>query len=103
MAKSFIQDWIEAEARDTCYVGYNFTSITMLSCFTINSLINNPLTIAERCALQVYLAVTVSEYASPWEVLSCSAAHHCLAYARAVPFDLHGEVAELPPLPQVPR
>ncbi|KAI0506387.1 hypothetical protein F5B22DRAFT_650777 [Xylaria bambusicola] len=57
---SFIMDTRDdADAWDHCLKGSNFTSITLINCDTLDHLMNTPLTIAERCAIQVHLSSTI--------------------------------------------
>ncbi|KAI1429089.1 hypothetical protein F5Y12DRAFT_710642 [Xylaria sp. FL1777] len=55
----FIDDHSGSEARDICPTGYNFTSITLLTCSRLDTLMNTQLTIAERCAAQVNVSVSI--------------------------------------------
>ncbi|KAI0964971.1 hypothetical protein F4678DRAFT_486021 [Xylaria arbuscula] len=58
-AKSFINDQSTTEAQDMSVIGRNFTSMTLLGTRRIETLMNSTLTIAERCALQVNIAISV--------------------------------------------
>ncbi|KAJ3578626.1 hypothetical protein NPX13_g1941 [Xylaria arbuscula] len=66
-------DTMDCEARDCAPTGFNFTSITLLGCLPFDTLINQQLTMAERCSLHVYLAVTImhelchSIFAARWQ------------------------------------
>lgn len=55
----FVEDQKSVEARDESPPGVPFTSISLINTRQLDALLNTQLTLAERCSLHVYLAISM--------------------------------------------